>query len=54
MRADEQFSRPDDEARVREHLYGTRREARPTLDPGPIDVVATEAVKATTSSPGSK
>ena len=42
MRADEEFSRPDDEARVREHLYGTRRKGSPTLDPGPVDVVATE------------
>ena len=42
MRADDPYSRPEDEARVREHLYGTRREPRPTLDPGPVDVVATE------------
>jgi putative peptidoglycan lipid II flippase len=42
MRADDPYSRGDDETRVREHLYGTRREARPTLDPGPVDVVATE------------
>src|SRR4051812_35248076 len=32
----------DDEQRVREHLYGSRRIVQETLDPGPVDVVATE------------
>src|SRR3954464_14115038 len=32
----------DDEGRVREHIYGSRRPPGGTLDPGPIDVVAQE------------
>src|SRR5213078_625836 len=32
----------DDEQRVRDHLYGSRRIAQRTLDPGPVDIVATE------------
>ena len=41
MRADDPHS-GDDEARVRGHLYGTRRQTRPSLDPGPVDIVAAE------------
>jgi hypothetical protein len=32
----------DDERRVRDLLYGTRRQARTSLDPDPVDVVAAE------------
>src|SRR3954447_8216786 len=32
----------EDERRVREHLYGARRQSRPALDPGPVDIVAAE------------
>jgi putative peptidoglycan lipid II flippase len=35
-------NRPDDERRVREHLYGGRERPRDRLDPGPVDVVAQE------------
>ena len=41
MRADDPHS-GDDEARVRGHLYGTRRLSRASLDPGPVDIVAAE------------
>jgi putative peptidoglycan lipid II flippase len=33
---------PDDERRVREHLYGDRRQSRSSFDPGPVDIVAAE------------
>jgi putative peptidoglycan lipid II flippase len=32
----------EDERRVREHLYGARRQSPPSLDPGPVDIVAAE------------
>jgi putative peptidoglycan lipid II flippase len=32
----------DDERRVREHLYGSRRQSRSSFDPGPVDIVAAE------------
>ncbi len=32
----------DDEERVREHIYGSRRISQRTLDPAPVDIVATE------------
>src|SRR4051794_11604528 len=32
----------DDERRVREHIYGSRRQERGRIDPGPVDVVAQE------------
>src|SRR5215218_4047836 len=35
-------TRGDDERRVREHIYGERARPRPGLDPGPVDIVATE------------
>jgi putative peptidoglycan lipid II flippase len=35
-------NRRDDEQRVREHIYGSPRVSQRTLDPGPVDVVATE------------
>jgi len=41
MRSQEPRSRGDEE-RVREHLYGSRRITQQTLDPAPVDVVATE------------
>src|SRR4051795_286348 len=41
MRGDDPQPR-DDERRVREHIYGSRRPPGGTLDPRPIDVVAQE------------
>ena len=32
----------DDEQRVREHIYGSRRITQRTLDPAPVDIIATE------------
>src|SRR4051794_12865358 len=42
MFSDSPQSPGDDERRVREHLYGSRRQSRSSFDPGPVDIVAAE------------
>jgi putative peptidoglycan lipid II flippase len=42
MRPEEGAKPPDDERRVREHIYGRRSVAKEQLDPGPIDIAAQE------------